>query len=330
MRPSFVSAPAYADRRPTNDLPCVPPPPRFPGNTAQGMAPSRLLDALDEATPAPPPPPLPLGPEPRHDALNPPHIRTPEPKRKRLASPEPRATPPRARATRPLDLDAAPPTPSASRRRPTAYAFGEDDDPDAEWSTLARTKRKAPSAMRVAKPKPSGARQSGRFRLPLLGLARGTPTPTRVPEVKRRVITYLPPPMASKKLADDVDGGPRASTNHQVQADPPSRGPAKHEHEHAQVEAEAHEEEEEEQVAEMCVMDSDVTLVNEDEEDVAKIDVDDVCARYPATRAGMKAVRWSLRLVGDGADVAFVLVGESREEVGWMCRRVADVTREEA
>ena len=328
MRPPLVSAPAYRHKWPTNDLPGVPPSPHFPGNTAQGIAPSWLLDALDEATPASPL--LPLVPEPRQDALNPPHIRTPEPKRKRPASPEPRATPPSARTTRPLDLDAAPPTPAASRRRPTAYAFGEDDDPDAEWSTLARTKRKMPLAMRVSKPKPSGVGQSGRFRLPLLGLARGMPAP----EVKRRVITYLPPPMASKKLADDVDGGPRASTNHQVQADtrsdPPSRGPTKYDHAQVNSEAEAHEEEEEEQVAEMCVMDSDVTLVNEDEEGVARIDVDDICARYPATRAGMKAVRWSLRLVGDGADVAFVLVGESREEDGWMCRRVADVTREEA
>ena len=75
--------------------------------------------------------------------------------------------------------------------------------------------------------------------------------------------------MASKKL---VDGGPRASTKH------------------AQVEADAHEQDEEE----MRMMDSDVTLVNEDEEGVAKIDVDDVCVRYPATRACMKAVRGCL------------------------------------
>ena len=219
------------------------------------------------------PPPLPLVPEPRQDATNSAHIRTPEPKRKRLATPEP--TPPRKtprpsatrpNATRPLDPDAAPPPTSTSQRCATAYAFGEDDDPDAEWSTLARTKRKVLSATRVAKP--SGVRQSGRFHLPLLGLARGT----RAPEVKRRVITYLPPPMASKKL---VDGEPRASTKH------------------AQVEAEAHEDEEE-QAEEMHMMDSDVTLVNEDEEGVAKIDVDDVCVRYPATRACMKAVRGCL------------------------------------
>jgi hypothetical protein len=180
------------DSRP-NDVLCASPLPRFAG---KATAPSWLLDALD--------PPLPLVPEPRQDATDPPHIRTPEPKRKRLATPEPPRKTPR--------LDVAPPTTSASRRC-AAYAFGEDDDPDAEWSTLARTKRKVPSATHVAKP--SGTRHSGRFHLPLRGLARGTPAP----EVTRRVITYLPPPRASKTLVDDVAGGPRASTNHQVLAD---------------------------------------------------------------------------------------------------------------
>jgi hypothetical protein len=92
------------------------------------------------------------------------------------------------------------------------------------------------------------------------------------------VITYLPPPRASKTLVD-VAGGPRASTNHQVLADE-AIVTATTTHAHA------HDDDDE-----MRVMDSDVTLVNEDEEDVAQIDVDDVCVRYPATRACMKAVR---------------------------------------
>ena len=63
---------------------------------------------------------------------------------------------------------------------------------------------------------------------------------------------------------------------------------------HAQIETDAHDDQDDE----IRVMDSDVTLVNEDEEDVARVDVDDVCVRYPATRAYMKAVRvlvWGAR-----------------------------------
>lgn len=78
--------------------------------------------------------------------------------------------------------------------------------------------------------------------------------------------------MASKKQVDEV----KANTS-----DPLPRGPAKH----ARVEKEAQEEE-----VEIRVMDSDTTLVNEDEEQVARIDVDDVCVRYPTVRASMKAV----------------------------------------
>ncbi|KAI9457926.1 hypothetical protein HD554DRAFT_1758864 [Boletus coccyginus] len=217
----------------------------------QGTAPSWLVDVLHEGTRVSPPPPPPVVHKTGQAATDPPHIRTPEPKRKRLTSPEPTA--PR----------------KAPRGCPTAYAFGQDDDPDAEWSTLARTRRKATSAVRVAKL--NGVKQSGGFRLPLLGLA----TPMRAPEATRRVITYLPPPMASKSLnLVNDDRGPRA---YQAQADKVITAAT-----HAQTDADAHDDE-------IPVMDSDVTLVNEDEEDVARVDVDDMCVRYPTTRACMKA-----------------------------------------
>ncbi|KAG8216596.1 hypothetical protein J3R82DRAFT_6782 [Butyriboletus roseoflavus] len=277
--PPLVSAPACMNSWPTkisNDLSPASPRPCVPGDMGQGTVPSWLVDALNDGIYVSPPPPLPLVPEPRQDATKPLHIRTLGPKHKRLASPGP-TTPrkkPRASASASRPPDPVPPTISAPRRCPTAYTFGEDDDPDAEWSTLVRTKRRAATpAKRVGKP--GGVRQSGCFRLPLPGLS--PRTPTRAPEAKRRVITYLPPPMTNKKRDDEVT----------ATVDPPTGGTAKH----VQV---AREEEE----TEIRVMDSDVTLVNEDEEHVAGIDVDDVCVRYPTTRAYMKAVRVVFEVVG--------------------------------
>ncbi|KAG9311562.1 hypothetical protein JVU11DRAFT_7767 [Chiua virens] len=156
------------------------------------------LDARNEAADTSPPsaPPHPLVSGGRQNTIDLPHIRTPDPPRRRLVSPDPARAPKKSRmsvlqsATRLLAQT------STSQRCPSAYAFGEDDDPDAEWSTLARTKRA---------PQPCKIKQSGHFRLPIPGLA--PRTPVRVPEAKRRVITYMPPPMTGKKPVDDVDSG---------------------------------------------------------------------------------------------------------------------------
>ena len=283
------------------------------------MVPGWLLDALnvgihDVALPPPPP----VVPGPRQDAT-PPHIRTPEPKRKRPASPE--RTPPRK-----IPRTRAPGPPPAPRRCPTAYAFGEDDDPDAKWSTLP-TRRK--TAKRAEK---HGVRQSGGFRLPLLGLARAIPTVTRTTEAKPRVITYLPPPRVNKKRVDDDVGGARASgsVNRPTRADevimttridPLKRGLAQ-----VDTRAQDQAEDEEDEREEIRIMDSDVTLVNEDADDVAQLDLDDVCARYPTTRACMKAVRRRIRGRTGLTFVFDALVGESREEGVWVCRRGASVS----
>lgn len=297
--PSLVPAPARTNSRPTktsDDLP--------PANTGQGTAPRWLVNALDEGLRGiSPPPPLPLVSAIQRVATDSAHIRTPEPKRKRLATPEP--TPPRK--TSPAHTSRPPTTPthaSGSRCYPTAYAFGQDDDPDAKWSTLARTMRK--TVKHTAKP--SGVKHSGGFRLPLLGLAPSKAT--RAPVVTRRVITYLPPSMASKKMVDDVDRevpakelvSRRAEDDEGVvkaKIDPPMRGPTQR----AQIDTTPHDDEVVEEEIELTrLMDSDATLVNEDEDEykdkVVRIDVDDVCARYPATRACMKAVRRPVRARG--------------------------------
>lgn len=134
------------------------------------------------------------------------------------------------------------------------------------WSTTRGTKRGAALANRG---KRGGVRQSGRFRLPIAGHTRGTKG-IDLPPAKPRVITYLPPPRAVDNLATRAETGAR------------------------------------EEDVEVRVMDSDVTLVNEDDEDVVvDVDVDDVCARYPKTRARMKAVR-SLVVTWDGAYAFFV------------------------
>ena len=89
---------------------------------------------------------------------------------------------------------------------------------------------------------------------------------------------------------------------------------------------------EEEDEVEIRVMDSDATLVNEDD-DVMAIDVDDVSARYPKTRACMKAVRACFLCKGGhiGAHDMFdcrcsCVVGKSLEEGVGLYRRGAAVS----
>ena len=143
------------------------------------------------------------------------------------------------------------------------------------WSTTRGTKRGAALANRG---KRGGVRQSGRFRLPIAGHTRGTKG-IDLPPAKPRVITYLPPPRAV-----DNGGSVVRTDNLATRAETGAR----------------------EEDVEVRVMDSDVTLVNEDDEDVVvDVDVDDVCARYPKTRARMKAVR-SLVVTWDGAYAFFV------------------------
>lgn len=111
--------------------------------------------------------------------------------------------------------------PSAPRPRTDAYAFFEDDDPDAEWSTLARPKKKVRKEAWFR-----GTKRSGPFQLALAhprfaGLsnrsaerscskreyvrADGCEAP------KRRVITFLPPPRAGGRGAEAGPGLPQNS-----------------------------------------------------------------------------------------------------------------------
>lgn len=95
--------------------------------------------------------------------------------------------------------------PSTLGSRPDAYSL-LGDDPDAEWSTLARPKKKP------RKDAPGGAARSGPFRLalahPRFGGARkdhderGQTVSKK--EGKRRVVTFLPPPRVGMNSGGDV------------------------------------------------------------------------------------------------------------------------------
>ncbi|KIJ15397.1 hypothetical protein PAXINDRAFT_11940 [Paxillus involutus ATCC 200175] len=210
---------------------------------------------------------------------DPPFAPIPEADRKRLPSPIPAPQSKKPRSDAPRHL--APAT-------PTAYAFGVDDDPDSKWSTLPMGRKRASTA------KPRGMKRSGGFRLPIPGLRKGNEklTTRPMPEARQRVITYLPPPMTVKKSLDDTT---LTSTNddHKLTAtegDLPPTDPTRR----IQYDQEmAFEGDPTEEDPEIPTMDSDgVTLVNDDdEESVFAFDVDDVCARYPTTRAYMKEVR---------------------------------------
>jgi hypothetical protein len=78
------------------------------------------------------------------------------------------------------------------------------------------------------------------------------------------------------------------------------------------------------------MMNSDVTLVNEVEEDVAVIYVDDVCMHYPKIRAYMKAVCVAHFAAEHGQDDTYdasCLVGESLEEDAGLCRQIIMSTK---
>ncbi|KAI6038363.1 hypothetical protein EDC04DRAFT_1996787 [Pisolithus marmoratus] len=103
-----------------------------------------------------------------------------------------------------------------------AYKFGaEDNDTDASWCTFSAMKlgKRTPAVgSRVNKTRngPSGGiTKSGTFRLPGVGLDRraklgksaDAPPPLPQQEQKRRVITYLPPPLQMPKTGDGGASG---------------------------------------------------------------------------------------------------------------------------
>ncbi|KAI6009266.1 hypothetical protein EDC04DRAFT_859423 [Pisolithus marmoratus] len=208
-----------------------------------------------------------------------------------------------------------------------AYKFGaEDNDPDASWSTFSATKlgKRTPAVGSRANKSRNGPSsrimKSGTFKLPGVGLDRraklgksaDAPHPLLQQEQKRRVITYLPPPLQTPKMegggASDRETDHRCAEreSHELNTSTGGRkdttiewrvsldSEAKN---GASVTTTKHEELDDDS-ANVLLMDSDdATLVGEEHDlhessspTTVPFDIGDVCAQYPQLRAEMKEV----------------------------------------
>ncbi|KAG1789739.1 uncharacterized protein HD556DRAFT_763421 [Suillus plorans] len=236
-----------------------------------------------------------------HSSLNPPlaqaefieRVSRPEQNHNDLMSPESRKRPYQSPTPSPLPQRAKKSTPkrkiaassvSLGDHRTSVYAF--DDDPDANWSTVTKPVKKKSKNY-----KPGHISSSGPFSLRLPGIAVGnskgrstdvTRTEKKLgTQTKRRVITYLPPPLPQRTVAQmensfqieehyvpDNNAPPSASTS---AVQPPQESG---------------------RVSPLPLADSDdLTLVNGVDEQVVTFDTGEVKARYPKIRKLIKETR---------------------------------------
>lgn len=161
----------------------------------------------------------------------------------------------------------------------SAYTF--EADPDANWSTITKSKQK-----KIKSFMPTIARSSGPFRLPVpavgnpKGEGKGITKTEKKHEAKRRVITYLPPPPSQRTVTpseiqeveahyapgDDICLLGSAGTAQPLQESNP---------ESPLVQADS----------------DDLTLVGEVDEQVLAFDAGEVKTRYPKIRKLAKEVR---------------------------------------
>ncbi|KAG2359593.1 hypothetical protein BDR07DRAFT_1462439 [Suillus spraguei] len=129
-------------------------------------------------------------------------LMSPESRKRPYQSPTPSPLPQRAKMST-LKRNITTPSVPLGDRHNSVYAF--DDDPDVNWSTVMKPKKKS------NKFKPSNIQSSGPFSLRLPGIAVGnsknrsmgaTRTEKKLDtQTKRRVITYLPPPLQQRTVA---------------------------------------------------------------------------------------------------------------------------------
>jgi hypothetical protein len=161
----------------------------------------------------------------------------------------------------------------------SAYTF--EADPDANWSTITKSKQK-----KIKSFMPTIARSSGLFRLPApavgnpKGESKGITKTEKKHEAKRRVITYLPPPPSRRTVTpseiqevevhhapgDDICLLESAGTAQPLQES---------DLESSLVQADS----------------DDLTLVDEVDEQVLAFDAREVKGRYPKVRKLAKEVR---------------------------------------
>ncbi|KIK38907.1 hypothetical protein CY34DRAFT_364981 [Suillus luteus UH-Slu-Lm8-n1] len=208
---------------------------------------------------------------------------SPESRKRPYQSPTPSPPPQRAKRSTPKRNIAAS---SVSRddRQISAYAF--DDDPDANWSTVMKPVKKKSNKF-----KPGNIPSSGPFRLHLPGISVGnsksrstgaTRTEKRLDtRPKRRVITYLPPPLPQRTVAH-IENSLQIEECH-VPDDPalsPGSTPAAQSlQESGRVSPLPHAESD------------DLTLVGGMDEHVVAFDAGEVKARYPKVRKLIKETR---------------------------------------
>ncbi|KAH7912647.1 hypothetical protein BJ138DRAFT_757512 [Hygrophoropsis aurantiaca] len=130
-----------------------------------------------------------------------------EAKRRRSPSPDTSPSPkPRPRKFPPHPPRTISP---AFTQKSSAYSFAPDENNDEAWSTLPSRKK---SRTLQGGQRKATVKQSGGFRLPMPGLrmpvknnsaSRQPDTDLSTNKTKRRVITYLPPPMTTSSEPDD-------------------------------------------------------------------------------------------------------------------------------
>lgn len=206
-------------------------------------------------------------------------------------------TPQRAKRSTPKRSIAASSVSCDDRQIP-AYAF--DDDPDANWSTVMKPVKKKSNKF-----KPGNIPSSGPFRLHLPGIAVGnsksrstgvTRTEKKLDtRSKRRVITYLPPPLPQRTVAH-IENSLQIEESHVPDDDVLSPGftpAAQPLQESGRVSPIPHAESD------------DLTLVAEIDEQVVAFDAGEVEARYPKVRKLIKEVRSYSCCVANALDLAW-------------------------
>ncbi|KAG2066830.1 hypothetical protein BDR04DRAFT_1233729 [Suillus decipiens] len=165
-------------------------------------------------------------------------------------------------------------------RHISAYAF--DDDPDVNWSTIMKPKKKS------NKFQPNSIQSSGPFSLRLPGIAVGSSKNRSMgvawtekkldTQTKRRVITYLPPPLQQRTVAQ-IENSPQIEEHYVPDDDALPSVPT----------STAQPPQESGRVSPLPLADSDdLTLVGGVDEQVIQFDAGEVKARYPKVRKLIK------------------------------------------
>ncbi|KAG2039333.1 hypothetical protein BDR03DRAFT_1090759 [Suillus americanus] len=207
-------------------------------------------------------------------------LMSPESRKRPNPSPTPSPLPQRAKKST-LKRNIAASSVSRGDRQISTYAF--DDDPDANWSTVMKPEKKKSNKFKAG-----NIPSSGPFSLRLPGITVGnskdrstgvTRTKKKLETLtKRRVITYLPPPLP-QRTAPQIESSLQIEEHYVPDDDalpPGSTSAAQPPQESGHVSPLLH------------AGSDDLTLVGEADEQVISFDAGEVKARYPKVRKLIK------------------------------------------